>query len=149
MKEPTKKRNTKLVQDAIKNSDSIKGLSKEKKSHYSNLKNIAINAEAQAGEALNVYIALRKIYDEINNRKLKSRLIGCVHDSLVLYIHKNEVKEMYAIVKSSMERFDYNVPIVSEMEVGYIWGFSPEINDKMIETMTNDEIVEYIIKESK
>jgi len=28
MKESTKKRNTKLVQDAIKNSDSIKGLSK-------------------------------------------------------------------------------------------------------------------------
>lgn len=105
-------------------------LSKEKASHYSNLKNIAVNAEAQAGEALNVYIAAKKIYDTIKTKNLRSRLIGCVHDSLVGYCHKSEIEEMYHILKSSMERFDYSIPIVCDIQMGDIWGFGEEIKEK-------------------
>jgi len=108
-------------------------LPKEKASHYSTLKNIAVNAEAQAGEALNVYIALRKIYNILKEKGYRSRLIGCVHDSIVLYVHKDEVEIMYGVLKNCMERFDYSIPILAEIEVGGVWGFSPEIHDKNLE----------------
>jgi DNA polymerase I-like protein with 3'-5' exonuclease and polymerase domains len=121
-----------------------KKLSKDKLSHYSNLKNIAVNAEAQAGEALNVYYALRRIYDAIRQNNYKSRLIGMVHDSIVIYLKKSEVKDMCKIIRNSMERFDYSIPILCEVSVGRIWGFSPEIKNNMIDNSFNDEIVSYI-----
>jgi len=123
-------------------------LSGEKASHYSNLKNIAINAEAQAGESLNVYIALRKIYDAIRQNNLKSKLIGMVHDSVVLYLKKDEISIMCKIIKQSMERFDYSVPIICDIEVGKIWGFSAQIKNNTIESASNDEILKYIESES-
>jgi DNA polymerase I-like protein with 3'-5' exonuclease and polymerase domains len=121
-----------------------KELTKEKLSHYSNLKNIAINAEAQAGEALNVYIAGKKINDRIKKENLKSRLIGCVHDSLCFYIKDEEVKIMGGIIKECMERFDYVIPILCEIEVGKIWGFSPQIPDSFLLEKSNEYILDYI-----
>jgi DNA polymerase-1 len=105
-------------------------LSKEKASYYGTLKNIAVNAEAQAGEALSVYQALVKIQNGIRKNNFKSRLIGCVHDSIVSYVHKSEIEQMYYLLKQSMERFDLSVPIVCEVEMGRIWGFGKEVTEK-------------------
>jgi len=108
-------------------------MSGEKASYYSNIKNIAVNAEAQAGEALNVYIALTKIQNVIKRDNLKSRLIGCVHDSIVTYIHKSEIEIMYHLLKSSMERFDYNIPILADIQIGSIWGFGEDVDDNNLQ----------------
>jgi hypothetical protein len=56
---------------------------------------------------------------------------------------------MGQILRGSMERFDYSIPIVSELEVGNVWGFSPEISNDMIDNWTNEQIVEYIESKSK
>lgn len=119
-------------------------LSKEKLSHYSTLHNVAINTGAQGGEALIVYRAIRKIQKEIDKNKLKSMLVGTVHDSIVLYIHKQEIKQMYYILKEAMEIFDYSIPILNEIEIGKIWGFSPEIEDFMIKEWDTNKIINYI-----
>lgn len=119
-------------------------LSKEKLSHYSTLNNIAVNAGAQGGEALIIYKALVKISNKIKELSLKSMLVGCVHDSIVLYIEKNEVFIMITLLKECMEVFDYTIPILAEVEIGDIWGFSPEIPDKLIENGTNEDIIKYI-----
>ena len=108
-------------------------LSKEDSAHYSSLKNLAVNAEAQAGEAINVYKALSKIHDTLKKDNLKSRLIGCVHDSIVAYVHKSEIREMYNLFKTSMERFDYSIPILVDVQMGDIWGFGEDINSNNID----------------
>jgi DNA polymerase I-like protein with 3'-5' exonuclease and polymerase domains len=64
---------------------------------------------------------------------LKSKLIGHVHDSIVLYIHKSEVEQMYHILKDCMEVFDYSIPILAEIELGSIWGFGEEVTEKNID----------------
>ena len=107
-------------------------LNKEKMSHYSNLNNVAVNTGAQGGEALIIYRALIKIYKKIKELNLKSMLVGCVHDSIVLYIHKNETEQMYYILKECMEVFDYSIPILAEVEYGDIWGFGTEIDENNI-----------------
>jgi DNA polymerase-1 len=99
-------------------------LSKDKLSHYSNLKNVAVNTGAQAGEAIIVYKSLVKIHYKIKSLNLKSRLIATVHDSIVLYIFKPEAEIMFNILKETMEVFDYSVPIIVESDFGDIWGFS-------------------------
>ena len=105
-------------------------LSKERKSFYSSLENMAVNSGAQGAEALIIYKAFIKIYKEIKRKNLKSKAINCVHDSIVLYIHKNEVKEMYYLLKNAMEVYEYSIPILVDIELGNIWGFGDEITEK-------------------
>lgn len=115
-----------------------KNLTKEKKSHYSNLENIAVNAGAQGGEALIVYKSLRKIFDKFRELNLKTKLNFCVHDSEGGYLNKNELEQVYSILKENMEVFDYSVPILAEVECGGVWGFSKEITEKNIEEFINE-----------
>jgi len=110
-----------------------KDLSKERQKHYNNLFNIAVNTTIQTFEAIIVYKALVKIFNTIKENKLKSRLIATVHDSIVLYIHKSEIKQMYNIIKTNMETFEYEIPIVCEIEMGAIWGFGEEVNESNIQ----------------
>ena len=117
-------------------------LPKKKLSHYSNLDNITVNTGAQGGESIYVNKALVNIYNVIKERNLKSRPIATVHDSIVSYIHKTEIKEMYYILKNAMECFDYDIPILCEIEMGDIWGFSEELTENNL-----DEFCEKILKE--
>lgn len=107
-----------------------KNLSKEKASHYSTLHNVCINTGAQGGEALIIDQAIVKIQKMLDKNKMKSMLVGCVHDSIVLYIHEDEVEEMYYLLKEAMEVFEYSIPILNEIELGSIWGFGTEITEK-------------------
>jgi hypothetical protein len=107
-------------------------LNKEKLSHYSNLNNIAVNTGAQGGEALIIYKALVKISNKIKELNLKSMLVGCVHDSIVLYIYKPEAETMYRMLKECMEVFDYTIPILAEVEYGDVWGFGTEVDENNI-----------------
>ena len=51
-----------------------------------------------------------------------------VHDSLVLYVHKDEVSIMKDIIKENMEDlYSFDVPITIEIQVGNVWGFGKEI----------------------
>jgi len=111
-------------------------LPKKKLSHYSNLDNITVNTGAQGGESVYVNKALVKIYDTIKEKNLKSRLIATVHDSIVLYVHKTEIKEMYYTLKNAMECFDYEIPILCEIEMGRIWGFGKEITEKNLDVFS-------------
>jgi DNA polymerase I-like protein with 3'-5' exonuclease and polymerase domains len=104
-------------------------LSKEKNKYYNGLFNIAVNSPVQLFEAIIVYRALVKIYRGIKDNNLKSMLIATVHDSIVLYIHVDEIEKMYYLIKESMEVFEYEVPIICEQEYGTIWGFGEEINE--------------------
>jgi len=51
-----------------------------------------------------------------------------VHDSLVLYVHKEEISIVKEIIKNNMEDlYTFDVPITIEIQVGNVWGFGEEI----------------------
>ena len=117
-------------------------LSKEKQSHYSTLHNICVNTGAQGGEVIIVDKAMIMIQERIDQLNLKSILIGTIHDSIICYCYKKEIKEMFNILKECMEVFDYNIPIVSEIDLGidkdHPWGFGIEVNEKNIEDISKN-----------
>lgn len=107
----------------------VTGASNNKeKAHY---ENIAINSTVQTFEALTMYKALVEIDNEIVKHNLKSIIVGMVHDSIVLYVHKSEVEQMYHIIKNAMEDKDsFDIPLEAEVEMGQVWGFGKEVTEK-------------------
>ncbi|RJP66584.1 MAG: DNA polymerase I [Ignavibacteriales bacterium] len=82
----------------------------------------AINMPIQGTAADMIKVAMIEIFKDLNNRKLKSKMILQVHDELVFDVHKDELEEVKALVKHHMETsFPLNVPIVAETGVGDNW----------------------------
>lgn len=109
-------------------SDVTEQSNNKEKAHY---ENIAVNSTVQCFEALTVYKALIEIDNEIVKNNFKSIIVGMVHDSIVMYIHKSEVEQMYRIIKNAMDDYtSFDIPLISETEMGSVWGFSKEINEK-------------------
>lgn len=92
-------------------------------SHY---EKIAVNSSAQTFEALTIYKAMIDIDKKIVDNNYKSTIVGNVHDSIVSYIHKDELEQMWHIIRECMENYtDYTIPILADIDYGKIWGFSP------------------------
>lgn len=82
----------------------------------------AINAPIQGSAADMIKYAMINIFNEINTRKLKSKMTMQVHDELVFEVHKSEVEEMKALVREKMQNaIKLNVPILVEVGVGNNW----------------------------
>ncbi len=82
----------------------------------------AINAPIQGSAADMIKYAMINIFNEINARKLKSKMTMQVHDELVFEVYKSEVEEMKALVREKMQNaIKLNVPILVEVGVGNNW----------------------------
>jgi DNA polymerase-1 len=63
-----------------------------------------------------------RVYDELNRRKLKSRLILQIHDELILNVPKEEEKIIMKLVEEEMENaMELKVPLLAESESGNNW----------------------------
>jgi DNA polymerase I len=83
---------------------------------------IAMNTPIQGSAADIIKIAMIKVYNELNERKLKSKLILQVHDELLVETLKSEIEEVKQIVKKSMEgAMDLKVPLTAEVGTGSNW----------------------------
>lgn len=83
---------------------------------------IALNTPIQGSAADIIKIAMIKVYKELKNRKLKSKLILQVHDELIIETHVDELKEVKKILKDTMESaVDLKVPLKIEMKDGNSW----------------------------
>jgi len=83
---------------------------------------IAMNTPIQGSAADIIKIAMVRVYKELKNRKMKSKLILQVHDELIVEAHKDEVEEVKKIVKEKMETaFDLKVPLIVDINVGMSW----------------------------
>jgi DNA polymerase-1 len=83
---------------------------------------IAMNTPIQGSAADIIKIAMIKVYDELKERKLQSRLILQVHDELIVETHKSEIEEVKQIVKKNMqEAMDLKVPLTAEVSTGNNW----------------------------
>lgn len=85
-------------------------------------KRTAMNAPIQGSAADIMKIAMIKIYNELTNRGLKSRMIVQVHDEVVLEVFNGEediVKDL--VIRNMKEAIKLNVPLDVDYSFGSNW----------------------------
>ncbi len=83
---------------------------------------MAMNTPIQGSAADIIKISMVKIYKELKNKSLKSKLILQVHDELIIETHKDEVEIVAEIVKTKMENaLSLTVPLAVDLKVGSSW----------------------------
>lgn len=82
----------------------------------------AINAPIQGSSADMIKIAMISIFEAINKKQLKSKMILQVHDELVFDTHKDEIENVQEIVREHMKNaIKLRVPVVVDMNTGNNW----------------------------
>ena len=83
---------------------------------------IAINTPIQGSSADMIKLAMIRIYDAFQSKKLRSKMIMQVHDELVFEVHDEEKDEAASIVKDCMEHaLELSVPVVVDLGWGKNW----------------------------
>lgn len=85
---------------------------------------VAINAPIQGTAADMIKLAMINIHNEMQGRKLRSRMILQVHDELVFDVHKDELDELKTLVLDKMQSamaLPESVPVVAEIGTGNNW----------------------------
>ena len=83
---------------------------------------VAINMPIQGTSADMIKIAMINIFNELNKRKVKTKMVLQVHDELLFDAHKDEVEELRPVIKKLMETaIPLKVPIVVDTGVGDNW----------------------------
>ncbi len=83
---------------------------------------VAMNTPIQGSAADIIKMAMVKVYKELRQRKLKSRLILQIHDELIIETHRDEVDEVKELLKDIMEKaIVLDVPLLVDLEVGASW----------------------------
>lgn len=82
----------------------------------------AMNTPIQGSAADIIKIAMIKVFRELKQRKLKSKLILQVHDELIIDVYKDELDEVKKILKENMENaIMLDVPLKVDMNIGESW----------------------------
>ena len=83
---------------------------------------MALNTPIQGTAADILKKAMVEIYEALNKRGLKSKMLIQVHDELVFNVYDNELEEVKELVKNIMENtFKLLVPLKVEIEIGNNW----------------------------
>jgi len=98
----------------------------ELKSNNRNLRSfgerMAMNTPIQGSAADIIKIAMIKIYRELKERKLKSRLTLQIHDELIIETEPSEIEEVKELMRRNMESaVEMEVPLTVDMKVGESW----------------------------
>jgi len=82
----------------------------------------AINAPIQGSSADMIKIAMINIYNDLNERNLKTRMILQVHDELVFDVYKEELEIVKPIISNRMKNaIPLLIPVDVEMNTGTNW----------------------------
>jgi len=83
---------------------------------------MALNTPIQGTAADILKKAMVDLYNELNKRNLKSKMLIQVHDELVLNVHKDEEEVVEKLVKDIMENaYKLEVPLVVDINKGIDW----------------------------
>jgi DNA polymerase-1 len=83
---------------------------------------MAINAPIQGTAADILKVALRRLWQELQQRRLRSRLILQVHDELVLEVPESELSEVGPLTIETMEgAYRLDAPLKVDAKVGKNW----------------------------
>lgn len=85
-------------------------------------KRVAMNTPIQGSAADIIKIAMVRVWRELRERGLKSRLILQVHDELIVETALDELDVVKEIVKSNMEAaVSLSVPLIADVSTGTSW----------------------------
>lgn len=85
-------------------------------------KRVAMNTPIQGSAADIIKIAMVKVWRELKEKKLKSRLILQVHDELIVETAIDELELVKEIVKTNMESaVELSAPLVADVSIGSTW----------------------------
>jgi len=83
---------------------------------------LAMNSPIQGSAADIIKLAMIKVYRELRDRKLKSKLILQVHDELIIKTDKSELSEVKELLVRNMESaMDLKVKLESDLNQGDTW----------------------------
>ncbi|MDF2882934.1 MAG: polymerase [Clostridiaceae bacterium] len=83
---------------------------------------LAMNTPIQGSAADIIKMAMVKVYKQLNDKKLKSKLILQVHDELIVNVYKDELDIVKNIVKDAMENvLKLRVPLEVDINIGDNW----------------------------
>lgn len=82
----------------------------------------AINAPIQGSAADIIKVAMIRIYNELKNRNLKTKMILQVHDELNFNVPTDELEEVKTLIVAEMENaFKLSIPLKTDIGVGDNW----------------------------
>ena len=82
----------------------------------------ALNMPIQGTAADIMKLAMIEVQKQIEDRKLKTKLVLQIHDELLLEVPKEEEEEVKKMLKTSMEQVTtLSVPLVAEVSVASDW----------------------------
>ena len=82
----------------------------------------AVNAPIQGSAADLIKIAMIRIFHELNQRQLKSKMIMQVHDELIFEVYKPELEEVKQVVADNMTHaISLSIPLDIDMNTGENW----------------------------
>ncbi|NLE26162.1 MAG: DNA polymerase I [Clostridiaceae bacterium] len=85
-------------------------------------KRVAMNTPIQGSAADIIKIAMVKVWRELKEKNLKSRLILQVHDELIVETATDELEHVKEIVKTNMESaVQLSAPLVADVSTGSTW----------------------------
>ena len=83
---------------------------------------MALNTPVQGSAADILKKAMVEIHNELNKRKLKTKMLLQVHDELIFDVYKDELEEVKELVRDIMENtYKLSVPLKVDIEVGKDW----------------------------
>ncbi len=101
----------------------IHGINSRNATERAGAERIALNTPIQGSAADIVKMAMLALDKELEQRKLKSRLLLQVHDELIFEVPEDEIAEMETLVKSVMESvYKLDIPLRVNVETGACWG---------------------------
>jgi DNA polymerase-1 len=87
-----------------------------------NAERYAINAPIQGSAADIIKLAMIDIYNELQKKQYKTKMILQVHDELVFDVYKPELEEIKELVKSKMENaIKLSIPLTVDIGIGDNW----------------------------
>jgi DNA polymerase-1 len=83
---------------------------------------VAVNAPIQGTAADLIKKAMVELWNELNERRLRSRLLLQVHDELVLEVPQEETETVSKLVRDTMEEvYPLQVPLKVDLSIGSSW----------------------------
>lgn len=100
----------------------VNGINDKNKRLAMNAERAAINAPIQGGAADIIKMAMNSVFKALKKGNYQTRMLLQVHDELVFEAPENEVEEVAALIRESMQNVvHYDVPFIAEVGIGDNW----------------------------
>jgi len=110
------------VETYLKRRRYLPGLNSKNKLQQSFARRMALNTPIQGTSADIIKLAMIKVFNQLKERELQSKLLLQVHDELVLEVPLTEVDEVAELLKDSMENAcELLVPLEVSLKIGRNW----------------------------